>query len=274
MPRGPIDLHAHSSVSDGTETPTQLMRAAVAAGLDTIAITDHDSTAGWDEALTAAAGTGLQVVRGMELSTRYEWRSVHVLGYLFDPNNGDLVAETARVRADRLGSFSSVAVAVGEPELLARSTAPKVEVLDPALDFRVSGPEFAPTPQPGPLLVSGPETDAPATTTGASTSPHATYRLTLRNTSRVTARAARVSLPIRGLRVVSTSAPAVVGEETLTLGCDSIEPGASAQFEIVVVANGVTPADLHATAVADHVAPVRAVLRPLGGARVAAASHP
>jgi len=102
MPRGPIDLHTHSSVSDGTETPTQLMRAALAAGLDTIAITDHDSTAGWDEALTAAAGTGLQVIRGIELSTRYEWRSVHVLGYLFDPNNGELVAETARIRDDRL----------------------------------------------------------------------------------------------------------------------------------------------------------------------------
>ncbi|MFN3707950.1 PHP domain-containing protein [Microcella sp.] len=97
-----IDLHAHSSVSDGTETPTQLIRAALEAGLDTIAITDHDSTAGWDEALTAAAGTGLQVIRGMELSTRDEWRSVHVLGYLFNPNDGDLVAETARIRDDRL----------------------------------------------------------------------------------------------------------------------------------------------------------------------------
>lgn len=103
MPRGPIDLHAHSSVSDGTETPTQLIRAALAAGLDTIAITDHDSTAGWDEALTAAEGTGLQVIRGIELSTRHEWRSVHLLGYLFDPNDAEVVRETARTREDRLG---------------------------------------------------------------------------------------------------------------------------------------------------------------------------
>jgi predicted metal-dependent phosphoesterase TrpH len=103
MPRGPIDLHTHSSVSDGTETPTQLIRAALAAGLDTIAITDHDSTAGWDEALTAAEGTGLQVIRGIELSTRHEWRSVHLLGYLFDPNDAELVAETGRTRDDRLG---------------------------------------------------------------------------------------------------------------------------------------------------------------------------
>ncbi len=103
MSRGPIDLHTHSSVSDGTETPTQLIRAALAAGLDTIAITDHDSTAGWDEALTAAEGTGLQVIRGIELSTRHEWRSVHLLGYLFDPNDAELVAETGRTRDDRLG---------------------------------------------------------------------------------------------------------------------------------------------------------------------------
>lgn len=103
MPAPLIDLHTHSSVSDGTQTPTQLIRAAVAAGLDTVAITDHDSTAGWDEAITAATGTGLQVIRGIELSTRDQWRSVHVLGYLFDPHDADLVRETSRIRDDRLG---------------------------------------------------------------------------------------------------------------------------------------------------------------------------
>lgn len=102
MPDGPIDLHTHSAVSDGTETPTQLMRAAVAAGLSAIAITDHDSTAGWQEAFTAAAGTGLTVIPGMELSTNYGPASVHVLAYLFDPNNGEVVAETARIRDGRL----------------------------------------------------------------------------------------------------------------------------------------------------------------------------
>ena len=102
MPDGPIDLHTHSAVSDGTETPTQLVRAAVAAGLSTLAITDHDSTAGWQEAFTAAAGTGLTVIPGMELSTNYGPASVHVLAYLFDPNNGEVVAETARIRDGRL----------------------------------------------------------------------------------------------------------------------------------------------------------------------------
>ena len=102
MPDGPIDLHTHSSVSDGTETPTQLMRAAVAVGLSAVAITDHDSSAGWHEAFTAAAGTGLTVIPGMELSTNYGPASVHVLAYLFDPNNGEIVAETARIRDGRL----------------------------------------------------------------------------------------------------------------------------------------------------------------------------
>jgi 3',5'-nucleoside bisphosphate phosphatase len=98
----PIDLHAHSSVSDGTETPTQLVRAAVAAGLGTIAITDHDSTAGWQEARAAAAGTGLTVVPGMELSTNWGPASVHMLAYLFDPLDGDIITETARIRDGRL----------------------------------------------------------------------------------------------------------------------------------------------------------------------------
>ena len=99
---GPIDLHTHSSVSDGTETPTQLIRAAVEAGLGTVAITDHDSTAGWQEAFGAAAGTGLRVIPGMELSTNYGPASVHMLAYLFDPLDADIVAETARIRDGRL----------------------------------------------------------------------------------------------------------------------------------------------------------------------------
>ncbi|MGV8969347.1 MAG: PHP domain-containing protein [Microbacteriaceae bacterium] len=102
MPDGPIDLHTHSSVSDGTETPTQLIRAAAAAGLGTVAITDHDSTAGWYEAFAAAEGTGLSVIPGMELSTNHGPASVHMLAYLFDPLNADIVSETARIRDGRL----------------------------------------------------------------------------------------------------------------------------------------------------------------------------
>lgn len=102
MPDRAIDLHTHSAVSDGTETPTQLVRAAVAAGLGTVAITDHDSTAGWQEAFAAASGTGLIVIPGMELSTNYGPASVHMLAYLFDPLDAGIVSETARIRDGRL----------------------------------------------------------------------------------------------------------------------------------------------------------------------------
>ena len=98
----PIDLHSHTSVSDGTETPTQLVRAAVDAGIGTIALTDHDSTAGWEEARGAAVGAGIVVIPGMELSTNWGPASVHMLAYLFDPSDGDIVTETARIRDGRL----------------------------------------------------------------------------------------------------------------------------------------------------------------------------
>jgi len=99
---GPIDLHTHSSVSDGTESPAELVRAAVDAGLGTVALTDHDSTAGWAEAKLAASDTGLMVVPGMELSTNHGPASVHMLAYLFDPDDVDVVRETALIRDGRL----------------------------------------------------------------------------------------------------------------------------------------------------------------------------
>ncbi|MEO7016089.1 MAG: PHP domain-containing protein [Leifsonia sp.] len=100
--RGPVDLHTHSSVSDGTETPAELVRAAAAAGLGTVALTDHDSTAGWRDAAATSAEVGLTVIPGMELSTRLEFASVHMLGYLFDPADDALVAETERIRTGRM----------------------------------------------------------------------------------------------------------------------------------------------------------------------------
>jgi 3',5'-nucleoside bisphosphate phosphatase len=100
--RGAIDLHTHSSVSDGTESPAELVRAAHAAGLGTVALTDHDSTAGWREAFGAASETGTRVIPGMELSTNYGPASVHMLAYLFDPQNPTIVDETQRIREGRL----------------------------------------------------------------------------------------------------------------------------------------------------------------------------
>jgi 3',5'-nucleoside bisphosphate phosphatase len=100
--RGPFDLHTHSSVSDGTEVPADLVASAAAAGLAGVALTDHDSTAGWESASAAALEHGIDLLPGMEMSTRHGWQSVHLLGYLFDPADAGILAETERIRNDRL----------------------------------------------------------------------------------------------------------------------------------------------------------------------------
>jgi predicted metal-dependent phosphoesterase TrpH len=101
-----IDLHTHSSVSDGTESPAELLATAHAAGLDVVALTDHDTTAGWSLA-EKARPPGLTVVPGMELSCRWfpeDERpiSVHLLGYLVDPAHPELAATLDRLRTSRL----------------------------------------------------------------------------------------------------------------------------------------------------------------------------
>ena len=98
-----IDLHTHSRASDGTDTPAGLVRAAVDAGLDVLAITDHDTSGGWAEAQRAAEETGLTLVPGMEISTRHRGRGVHLLAYWPDPGHAGLAAELDRVLAGREG---------------------------------------------------------------------------------------------------------------------------------------------------------------------------
>jgi predicted metal-dependent phosphoesterase TrpH len=92
-----IDLHTHSRVSDGTQSPTELVRAAAEAGLDVVALTDHDITAGWDEAAAAAVVEGIALVRGIEISTRFRGRGVHLLAYLPDPADAVLRTELGRI---------------------------------------------------------------------------------------------------------------------------------------------------------------------------------
>lgn len=87
-----IDLHSHSAISDGTDTPRDLVRAALAAGLDVLALTDHDTTAGWDEATSEADDRGLRLICGIEVSTRNEGKGQHLLGYEVDPTDPTLVA--------------------------------------------------------------------------------------------------------------------------------------------------------------------------------------
>ncbi len=98
-----IDLHTHSNVSDGTEDPDVLIASAAAAGLDAVALTDHDSTAGWDRARAAAAVHGIGFIPGMEVSCRTDTGiSVHVLSYLHDPLHAGLCEEIAKSRTARL----------------------------------------------------------------------------------------------------------------------------------------------------------------------------
>jgi len=107
------DLHTHSSESDGTETPAQLVASAKAAGLAAIALTDHDTTAGWAAAGEAARTHGILLIPGMELSTRIQFASVHVLAYLIDPLDPALLAETTRIRQSRFTRAEEIVRRIG-----------------------------------------------------------------------------------------------------------------------------------------------------------------
>jgi hypothetical protein len=109
-----IDLHSHSRVSDGTQSPTELVRAAAAAGLDVLAITDHDTAAGWDEAAEAAQAVGLELVRGMEISARHRGRDVHLLAYLPDPTYGPLVQGLQKILDGRTSRVPAILARLGE----------------------------------------------------------------------------------------------------------------------------------------------------------------
>lgn len=122
-----IDLHTHSTVSDGTDSPTELVHAAARAGLDVVALTDHDAFDGLDEAEAAGVAAGVSVVRGMELSCSRRGQSVHLLAYGADPDHPGLATEMARVRGGRtarlvpvLDKLVELGVGVTEAEVLAQ----------------------------------------------------------------------------------------------------------------------------------------------------------
>ncbi|MGP4031416.1 PHP domain-containing protein [Pseudarthrobacter sp. 1C304] len=97
-----IDLHAHSNVSDGTQPPGAVVASAAEAGLDVVALTDHDSTDGWAEAADAARAHGVALVPGMEISCRTsEGISVHLLSYLHDPAHAGLLEEITKAKDAR-----------------------------------------------------------------------------------------------------------------------------------------------------------------------------
>ena len=123
-----IDLHTHSNVSDGTQTPAELIETAVADGLDVVALTDHDTATGWDEARETAERLGIGLVPGMEISTNHQGRGVHLLAYLLDPSYEPLVNELDRVLAGRsarvprmVQALNALGIDLTEEEVYAQS---------------------------------------------------------------------------------------------------------------------------------------------------------
>ncbi len=97
-----IDLHTHSSASDGTDSPTELIRRAAAAGLSAVALTDHDTLSGLGEARAAASQAGIRLIPGTELSVNHDGLKLHMLVHFLEPENGPLQDRLAELRAGRL----------------------------------------------------------------------------------------------------------------------------------------------------------------------------
>ncbi|MGH8398991.1 MAG: PHP domain-containing protein [Gammaproteobacteria bacterium] len=96
-----IDLHLHSNASDGALTPAQLVQLAAERGVQLLALTDHDCVDGLAEARTAAQAAGIRFINGVELSTTWERKTLHVVGLNIDPTNAELTAGLARLQAAR-----------------------------------------------------------------------------------------------------------------------------------------------------------------------------
>ena len=109
-----IDLHTHTSYSDGTDTPAQLINKALAAGISIIGLTDHDSISGWQEA-TDALRTGISLVPGAEISCQTpDGISVHILGLLFNSNNSELMNTLEKTRENRHGRMEKIIARINE----------------------------------------------------------------------------------------------------------------------------------------------------------------
>ena len=97
-----IDLHTHTNFSDGSFSPAALVELAHKKGLNILAITDHDTTDGLAEAMEAAQALPLELIPGIELSTEFQGRETHMLGYFIDPADQQFQARLERLRATRL----------------------------------------------------------------------------------------------------------------------------------------------------------------------------
>lgn len=107
MPK--FDLHSHSTVSDGTYTPTELVRYAAAQGVEVMALTDHDDLGGLEEARIAAAEQGIRLVNGVEISVSWNGRTIHIVGLGVDPDHAELQAGLENIRAGRQTRAAAIA---------------------------------------------------------------------------------------------------------------------------------------------------------------------
>ncbi len=103
-----IDLHTHTTSSDGSLSPTQLVEHAIQLGLDTLAITDHDTTQGLPEARTAINGRPLKLIPGVELSAQFQNREMHILGYFIDPTNRQFQTRLEALRSTRIDRIKEI----------------------------------------------------------------------------------------------------------------------------------------------------------------------
>jgi hypothetical protein len=121
-----IDLHAHSTCSDGRLTPTELVARAAEAGVTRFALTDHDTVDGLAEARTAAEAQGMRFVNGVEISVSWQRRTLHVVGLAFDPTAPRLaegLAELQQARRDRAQRIAAKVEKLGVTDALARAQA-------------------------------------------------------------------------------------------------------------------------------------------------------
>ena len=123
-----IDLHTHSSHSDGTTSPEVLVTEAAQRGLDVVALTDHDITTGWQQAAAAAVRVGIDLVRGIEISTKHTGGSVHLLAYLPDPTYEPLQRMLATIITGRdqrvprmVARLRSLGIAITEEAVAAKA---------------------------------------------------------------------------------------------------------------------------------------------------------
>lgn len=114
-----IDLHTHSTSSDGTDSPTELVNRAISKKIDVLALTDHDSTRGWDEALNTLLShpskTSMQLVQGAEISCQdSDGISIHMLGYMFDTEYQPLLEVLERTRENRVSRMERIIARLNE----------------------------------------------------------------------------------------------------------------------------------------------------------------